>query len=417
MAVNTLSMAAGPIGAALLAPILARTLGAEGRGEMAAILAPLTFADAFATVGIPAAIAYFRARGTGSARLVRLALPALVTAGLLAYLVLFLFAPTVAGRHGLDLGVVRILWAAVLAGIVLAVLRACRQGEANWTRLNLEAVLGPVLRVAACGALFLTGSESVQLVTAVYLGSGIVVGLVLVRPRAAAAHPLKPHAEPTRGELTSFGLRSWATTLSSVVNARIDQLVLAVALPAYQLGLYAVSVTVAELPSVLYRAAAPVLFTRVAGGYGWDGSARVVRLVAWSSAILATGLAVVAAPLVELVFGAEFAGAVVLVQILLAGAVLAASATAIGAVLAASGSPGLVSLTEAGGVVATLLGMLLAVPRWGAVGAAVTVSLTQLLLWGSRATIFVRASGLGLSSLLVLRRADLAAVLAGGRAR
>jgi O-antigen/teichoic acid export membrane protein len=414
LAVNTMAMAAGPVGAALIAPILARTLGPDGRGQMAAILAPLTFADALATVGIPAAIAYYRARGSDATLLVRLALPLLVLSGAVSYGVLLWFAPVVADQQGLDVTVVRILWTAVIAAIFLTVLRGCRQGEAGWGRINLESALGPVLRVVACGGLFLIGSESAQLVTAVYLGSGIVVGVVLVRLRPVTVVPPEPHPDPTRGELLGYGFRSWTTSLSSVINARVDQLFLAVALPAAALGVYAVSVTVSQLPTILYLAAAPVLFTRVAGGYGWAESARVVRLVSWASLLLAVALALAAGPLVELVFGAAFSSAVPTIEILLVGSVFAAAATAIGSVLAGRGRPGLVSLTEAGGVVLTVGGMFLLVPTLGAVGAALTVTATQLVLWAVRAAAFTRSSGLGVNTLIVLRPSDVRAVLGGG---
>ncbi|MBW0088897.1 oligosaccharide flippase family protein [Pseudonocardia sp. KRD-184] len=416
IAINTAAMAAGPLGAAALAPVLARVLGPEGRGQMAAVLAPLTFADAIATIGVPAAIAFYRARGTGSTRLVQLALPLLALSGALSYAALFWFAPVVSDQHGLDVTVVRVLWTAVIAGIFLAVLRACRQGESAWGRLNLEAVLGPVLRLVACSGVLLTGSGSAQLVTAVYLASGTVVGLVLLRRRPVAVSAV-PAPDPTRRELVGYGARSWATGLSSVVNARIDQLFLAVVLPAGALGLYAVSVTVAELPGILYRAAAPVLFTRVAGGYGWAASARVVRLVTWSSLTMGAAVALVARPLVELVFGESFGDAAVTVQILVVGGVLAAGSTSLASVLAGQGRPGVVSLTEAGGVLVTLVGMVLAVPTWGAVGAAVTVSGTQAVVWSVRAVAFVRFSGLGAGSLVVLRRADVAAVVPSWRAR
>src|SRR5437868_3750154 len=59
---TTVASLAVPAAAVLTGPILARELGPGGRGELAALIAPLMFATLVANFGIPEALTYTVAR-------------------------------------------------------------------------------------------------------------------------------------------------------------------------------------------------------------------------------------------------------------------------------------------------------------------------------------------------------------------
>lgn len=403
---SALSLAVSPISAALLAPILARLLGADGRGQLSAILAPLSLADAVATIGLPAAVTYFRARGVGSGTLLRLSAPLAIASSLATYGLLAGYASVVAPQQGIDAGVLRVVWAFVVIGLFLGVMRALRMGEQAWLSINLERIAAPVLRLIACSALILTGDIGVQAVAIVYLFSGLLGSAFLLVGSGARA---RSDAEgPSRRSLYGFGARSWFTSLSYMVNTRVDQVVLAGLIAPAQLGHYAVAVTIAELPSVLYKAANRILFSKIAAGGTWESAAQMNRVILWISAGGSAAIALVCPFVVPFVFGAEFEESVVLSQILLAASVLAAASSILSAAISGAGRPGSVSATEAIGVVVTVVGMICVVPLLGAVGASLTVLGAQAVILVCRGWEFRRMSGVSWRRIFVPTIADLA---------
>src|SRR4051812_49233962 len=62
VASTAIGYVAPPFAAIVTSPILARSLGVEGRGEIAAATAPYMLGIVVATMGIPEAVTYFVAR-------------------------------------------------------------------------------------------------------------------------------------------------------------------------------------------------------------------------------------------------------------------------------------------------------------------------------------------------------------------
>jgi len=83
-----------------------------------------------------------------------------------------------------------------------------------------------------------------------------------------------------------------------------------------------------------------------------------------------------------LVYGHAFRGAVVPAWILLAGAIGAGVTGLVGAYLYGVGRPGLNSMAIGVGVIVALVGDLLLIPRFGAVGAATASAVSSLVTVG-----------------------------------
>ena len=379
---SILSVGAGPVGAALLAPILARTLGPEGRGQLAAVLSPLVLADVVASVGLPAAVAYYTARGVNRRQLIRIAWPFLFGAASLAYLLLWFIAPVIARHNGLSETVLRVIWIGVYLGAIIACARGVQEGERSWRTLNLESIASPVLRLTFCLLALLFGLSSPTIIAGVYLLSGVLGSAVIFNFKPSGARG--PSVWLSRRSFYSFGIRAWSATLGMSVRPRFDQFVLALIVVPSALGLYAVSVTLAELPNIVYLAIARYLFPKIAMGYPLSASFAVFRLTMVCATSFAIAVGLFALPILKLVFGPEFAGATHLLYILLGASVLSAGATILAALCSASGYPGAMSATEAVSIIALLAGLAFVVPWLGVSGAAWVMLIGQALLMISR---------------------------------
>jgi O-antigen/teichoic acid export membrane protein len=402
---SSLALGLGPVVAAVLAPLLARALGVEGRGQMAAVLAPLTFADALITLGLPTAANYFRAKGVRVGLVVKAAIPGLVLGGLSVGLALWYLARVISTEHGLSIIFVLVAWSSVLFGSGLNLLRGLRMGGGQWGAVNLERVCGPAIRLVLVVVLQVAGLATVQAVTLVYLGSGVMAGLVLLRPRRPTVDEQKDQTVST-SELMGYGLRAWPSVLSYMVNARLDQLVLAATVSTASLGLYAVAVTVAELPAVLYTAVNQFAFTRSAGGNGWQDTARYVRQTLLLALIGAVTLAAGAVLGIPMVFGDEYSGAIPAAVVLICASPAIAVSSVLAAGLSGHGRPGLASTTELVGAALTVLGLLLSIPRFGIEGAAVTTLVAALATLVARLLLVSRVSRMGAKVFFPLTRAD-----------
>lgn len=181
--------------------------------------------------------------------------------------------------------------------------------------------------------------------------------------------------DPALGRrICGYGARGQLGGLLSLVNLRMDVALLgALAGPAV-LGVYAIASKYAELLRLPGLAVNYVLYPAFARRGEVDARARTRALLAPAAgltALAAVPLALLAGPLLPLVYGRDFAGAVVPAWILLAGLLGEGVAGVVTAYLYGVGRPGLNSVAIGFGVAVTVIGDLTLIPRYGAVGAAV----------------------------------------------
>lgn len=173
--------------------------------------------------------------------------------------------------------------------------------------------------------------------------------------------------------LLSFGVRSHAATLPSMANERLDQLVLTVLATPRVLGLYVVAVTLTAPIVLVGTSVAYVALPEVSAHCQACGRRTALRYAGTGlvvAALLAMCLAIFADTLIVLVFGASFAGAAAALPWLLLGSVFLAVNRVASACWKGLGLPGHASLAETIGLLLTVPGLLLVVPRYGFVGAA-----------------------------------------------
>jgi len=196
-------------------------------------------------------------------------------------------------------------------------------------------------------------------------------------------------------ETLGYGIKAHVGNLAQFLNYRLDMFLIGYFLGPAAVGFYAVAVGMAERLWMIPGALATVLFPRVSAGDEGQANAltpKVARHTIFITLILATGLAILAKPLIVLLFGASFEPAVVPLLLLLPGVVALSLSKILTSDLAGRGRPEFGAIAAWASLAVTVSLDLFLIPRWGIAGAALASTLAYSL-----ATIIVVLAFLKLS--------------------
>ncbi|RYF59113.1 MAG: lipopolysaccharide biosynthesis protein [Comamonadaceae bacterium] len=384
------------------APIVARSLGPEGRGESAAAVAAFFIAPVVLALGIPLEVRRTSARDWSynplpAAR--RYAILSLIPAiGFAAALYFTLFAQfettaRLVAALGIVLTPLSVNWACDTSALV------ARKRYASVFAIQLAQ---PAIYVPAIVVLWLTSSATLATVLAAYIGGNVaafVMGVICTRRILHGVHV-------ELRELLRGGARFSGAAIAEVASNRLDQ---ALALPiigASGAGLYSVAVTVASAPVALAQALNASTFVTISRAR--DSERRSAQLASLRMAVLTAAIAcpvtgLIAWPLIPAIFGAEFSAARELLLLQLPGTAALIVAVLASMALVTEQRGGLLMLGQVTGLIAGIallatLGTLIGPP-----GAALASSIGYAVLLGTLlAGLRVRPKE------LVPRRGDLA---------
>ena len=401
LAFNVLGLATGPI--------LARSLGPAGRGTLTAILVPLFLASWVAAVGLPSFARFSVARdGRPRALATTLGVLSLIT-GLIAFAAAPAIAPTLAeGRdvvHDFLIAGLAILPALVFANVMTSLVA----GMELWRLTVVAQLLPPLATLVGLAALWAAGRLTVASAAAVSVGCQMLVFLPAVSALRGGGGAFRFERKLARRAL-GFGLRAWPGQLSSLANARLDQLLMIPLVDPADLGLYVVAFTVSTGPAVLGRGFALALSPRISRGQTslvFTGCRVLVPLVLGSTVLIAA-IVPVALPLL---FGAAFEPAVPLAWILLGAAIPFQGAIFLGEALTASGRPGQYAMGHIVAFAVTLPGLVIMLPILGVYGAALVSVVAYVAQFLYALVAAHRRFGGSYSDLLVPRRSDAAVLI------
>ncbi|MCC6433618.1 MAG: oligosaccharide flippase family protein [Acidimicrobiales bacterium] len=372
----------------LTGPILSRALDDDGRGSLAAVLVPTQLVGWALALGVPYASAMMTRRVERRA-LLDGAWGIAILIGIPAAGVLYATAPWLLADHP----AVALDWYRIgLIGTVLSMpaatamqLRLMASG-ATWglsaaksAHLLANSVLVTVL--AVIGRLTLSTALASWLLC--YLASRIVVLLAMdafVRGR--------PQLQ-LMGRQLVLGRAQAVVTIANISLGRIDQVFLAFAVPSAELGRYAVAATAAQVSLPLARGFADVVLPDAFARDGEDISRRAIPLVLACSTLIGAASAVAAPFVIPALFGAQFAGSVQLLWLLIPGQVAFNTAWVISAKHLGAGTPGVAARAIGGAALLNAVALPFGVGAFGAAGAAALTSVCQAvylagLWWGAR---------------------------------
>ncbi len=178
-----------------------------------------------------------------------------------------------------------------------------------------------------------------------------------------------------------FGLRAWIGSLSSFLNLRADQVLMAFIATEASLGMYAVAVNGAEVLLFLPASLGLALVPAIAVSDETSRSERtlaVLRMVSLLTLPLVVLAAVLGPTVLPAVFGSAYEGSVAPFLWLLPGTFGFIAITVLSNALLGSGSPGIASLPPFAALVVGIALDLTLIPRYEATGAAIAATVASL---------------------------------------
>lgn len=393
--------------------IIARVLGAEGRGNVAYLTSLAWFTASLFTFGVQEANANFAAanpdvRPSLATNSVVLSLVfGVVAVGLLSGLIALV--PAVGGESSSGLR-----WA-TLAFVPLLILQIClrflAQADYAFTIANAAYLIGPVLNASLNGLFAALGILTVTTAVAVWL-AGQTLGMALL-----AWFVVRRLAGVGRFDLSlvrralGFGVRSHLGRVMQLGNYRLDQILIGSIAGARELGLYSVAVAWAEalwfLPTALAAVQRPDLVRVRSHVEAARRAARAFRATALVTLLTGAAMVLLAPFLCRTIFGAEFSGSVDDLRVLVAGAFGMVALKLFGNTLVARGHPGLQSAAIGTGFALTVALDVILIPELGGLGAALASATAYTAAGVVVITISLRKLG-GRAADLVPRASDAA---------
>jgi O-antigen/teichoic acid export membrane protein len=261
-----------------------------------------------------------------------------------------------------------------------------------------------------------------------WLGWGVAGALVATAPtlllpamgglRVLARNGIS-FSRPVQVASLRYGARAQVGAMLNLLNARFDVLLLSAFVPLATVGTYAIAQIVAELVLLFPNAMGYVLRAQVASGSARDDSlsGAALRLNGTLVAGCVLGVLAVGPLMIIYGFGPEFHAALVPFFILLPGMWFLAAGVLVEDTLAGRGRPGLSSILASAEVVITIGLDLLLIPRYGAIGGAIG-SVCAYTFYGTASLIMVaRLDGVRTRTLLFANRDELRGLVTALRAR
>jgi O-antigen/teichoic acid export membrane protein len=398
-AVSVLTGFAGQAALIISGPLVARMLGADGRGQLAALVLWPTVIAQLGGLGLPLAVTYELARGpAGAARAKRAVLlfagpQAAILSAVHVAVLLFVLNGEPASIRAAGLSTLVAVPAALAQQYGLAML----QGKQRFAAFNTLRLLPAAVYAGGVVALFVIGAGSIVSVVLVTMGANLAVGVTTLATGLRVVWGANAAVRPAGvSAMVRFGLRGLLGSVSPIESFQLDQMVLALFLAKEALGLYVVGLAFTSLPRLVSQSVGMVAYPNIAR----QADATAARRSLWAFFWLTMAMAVVivlplwlaAGRLVPLFFGGDFRDAVVVTRILLPGALFAAGRRILSDGMRGRGyaAAGTVAEVAAWFWLAPALAVL--VPIWGVNGVAVALSGSYAL---SLATLLLLAAARG----------------------
>ncbi len=392
--------------------VMARALGATGRGEVAFLTAIAFLGSNVWTMGVQEA--NVNLAGSEPATRRSLATNSLILSALLgatgALLIAgFIFVVPAAGA-GLSWALLWLIFASLPMLVLNTYLRFLIQGDYGFGVTNLAWFLPAVINVTVNGAFAVVGALSVWVAVSTWVGGQtLATGLLIWHVQRRSAGFGRPDAGLARRTLR-FGVKSHVGRIMLLANYRLDQWILGAVAGTKQLGQYSVAVAWAEALFLLPTALSAVQRPAIVRASPRDAvllTARVFRISLLITGALGVGLVIFAPVLCVTIFGEEFRDSVADLRVLAGGAFGVVALKQLGNALTGRDRPLAASLSIGSAFVFTVALDIALIPAYGDLGAAIASSVAYTLGGIVIIVVFARSLG-GRTADLVPRPRDIA---------
>lgn len=375
--------------------IVARALGAVGRGEIVLLMTVATLVSQAAAFGLQEANATIGASESGSRS--RLATNSLLVAAVvgsaagLTVAGLSVLLPALRGDVGLLPFIVAVGTIPVL--LVKLYLSFLVQSVYAFTVTNAAWLLGPLTALTLNGALWLLGALTVETAIGAW-SAGQAAGAGLLVVYTVRSFGLGRPDRLLAKRALAFGARTHLGRFMALGNYRLDQWFLGVIAGPRELGLYSIAVAWAELlfyiPGVLVMIARPRLVRATAAEAGVI-AAKAFRVGAILTGVAAAFLILFAPALCAGVFGTEFSGSIDDLRVLALAGFGILALEVLGGAIIAQRRPLFTTAAVGLAFAATLALDVVLIPLMGGLGAAIATAVAWSVGGIAVSLLFARA--------------------------
>jgi O-antigen/teichoic acid export membrane protein len=356
--------------------VTARTLGPDGRGELALLTTIAILTASLSAFGLYEANANMGGREpelrgplAANSLVLALALGGVAAAAVAALVAVF---PAIGG--GTDPALQALALAVIPVLILQSSLITLIQSQYGFGVTNAAWLLAPLTNLALNGTLAVLGLLTVGSAVVVWIVGQLVATALLVW-HAVRGLPGVPRPDRRLArDMLSFGTRTHLGRVMTMGNYRLDQWFVGAIAGQRELGLYSVAVAWAEalfyLPTALGMVQRPDL-VRASPSDAGTRTAVVFRAALLLTALLAVGLVIAAPILCVGFFGEDFRGSIDDLRVLAFGAFGIVALKLLGNALIAQSKPMRANIGVAFAFAATVALDLLLIPSHGGLGAAI----------------------------------------------
>jgi O-antigen/teichoic acid export membrane protein len=395
----------------LVAILLARALGPEGRGDTALFQAAVGIGFAFVNLGVGAAVFYFVSRREiGARQATEIGLTVTLIAMLVAVagvILTRLFFEGYLEEVDIPYGMAIL---AVPAFIQLRIVDGLLRAQGRFGVMNALEVALPVSMIAIIGGTELTVGLNVP--RAVYGWTIAFLPLVVAGYAVLGrdAWPRRPAGLTLLRKSVRFGGQTALTTLVQLANYRLDTFLILVMVDRAGVGIYVVANSQVEGLLLLANSVVIVLLTNITAG-DKDNAGKLTPIVCRNTLLVTCVAGVVAALIAGLwipaVFGARYEPSVEPYLWLLPGMVAIAGAKVLAAYIFSRGLPIINFWIAVANLAITTPATIALLAVYGVPGAAIGTSLGYVLTLGMTAVAYARLSGNPVRPALIPERSDI----------
>lgn len=395
--------------------LIARTLGPVGKGQLSVVQQVLNILSVVLNMGITTANTYFIGKDRhGVGEVLGNSFLASIALGLLGAPLMWLFTTgPFAVVEGIPLAATAIAIALLPLALVNQFVQGINVGVGEMKAISRTQMTGTAASIAVILIAWALGRLTVPVaMLATTVNVGVTFLLNTARLFKRYTKRIRVHLTSMR-EAASYSFKAYANHVATYLNYRADIIIVGYLAGAETVGIYSIAVMAAEVMWYVPKALAQALLSKSvqAGEQSADMLAmRSSRVTAALMLVVCVVAAVLVNPLIRLFYGADFLPAVVPFFVLLPGVWLNGISQVLFANLTSKGLlyPWIAVATAAANVVLNLM----LVPRFGAVGAGLSSSLS----YGTGAiaimAMFARHTGARPADWLLVNRRDIAAVSA-----
>jgi len=393
--------------------LVARALGAEGRGIYSLFLLSVSLAQAVLSLGVGVSAIYYIGKKTYTLRQIVSNSQFVVLASAAVSGLLVLLATPIIGGRLLDRDVPYWVFAfAVPLFLNFNVLTAVLQGGSRFLAMNLVILAQPLVMLAVMSTGMAVGDLDTGAVLVLWSLATLVAVLLGLRLVGLEHIHLPTVVVPDWRALRDqvrFGVQGQIGNVTQLLNYRLDSFIVLLFVSTAGVGYYAVANGMTQAVWFIANAVAVVLLPRLTRAREED-AARLTPLVCRNtllvSAVGAVALGAVSPVLVEALFGGEFSPAVAPLLWLLPGTVALSGSKILASYIFSQGKPLINSYVTLASLAVTLAADFILIPPFGVEGAAVASSLAYSTHLALSLIMYRRLSGQGIGDALLVRASD-----------